>query len=810
MQSNTKVAFIICLFAGLPLFLKGQNILYGNISDALDGSPLVGATISIPELKSGTISDETGHYRINKIPSGDFLVEVRYLGYTTITRRISIRGEATADFKLSTSVLEQNEVIVTGVSIATEVKRTPTPISVLSKQDLQQHAATNIIDAIAKEPGISQVTTGPGISKPEIRGLGYNRVVVLNDGIRQEGQQWGDEHGIEIDEYSVNKVEVLKGPGSIMYGSDALAGVINMLSPDPVAEGNIEGSIMANYQSNNGMAGYSASVAGNQKGFVWLGRFSAKQTHSYKNKYDGPVFNSGFNEWSGSGYLGFNKKWGYSHLNFSLYQFKPGLAEGERDSTGAFTKEVAVNDSTIEVYTASGDELTSYKVYTPYQLVNHYKVSLVNSIYINASKLYVTAGYENNQRREFDNVLAPDAYGLFFFLNTLPYDVRWTFPETGGWNMTVGVNGMYQDNKNKGTEFLIPDYNLFDAGVFVFAQRTVNRLTLSGGIRYDHRNIEMQSLYLNMDDQQVEEPDSNSYAKFNGEKAVFSAIAGSAGISYQVSKSVIVKANIARGFRAPNIAELSSNGRHEGTFRYEIGNGDLKAETSWQFDLGFGFNSEHITAELNLFDNNISNFIFPEKLSSALGGDSVIEEEGDFVPVYKYTQGHANLFGGEVVVDIHPHPFDWLHFKNSFSLVQSVQQDQPDSTKYLPFTPAPEFQSELRANFFEWRNTFRNLFAELGMSVNFRQNHVYSAFGTETPTPGYVLFNAGIGTDVWVRESVLFTISLTCNNLLNSAYQSHLSRLKYAPENIATGRTGIYDMGRNFSVRIIFPIGIKG
>jgi iron complex outermembrane receptor protein len=798
------------LLMGLPLFLMGQNTIYGNISDARDGTRLIGATISIPEIKSGTISDEAGNYRINAIPAGDFLVEVRYLGYTTITRRISIRDEVAADFQLSTSVLEQNEVIVTGVSTATEIKRTPTPISVLSKQDLQQHASTNIIDAIAREPGISQVTTGPGISKPEIRGLGYNRVVVMSDGMRQEGQQWGDEHGIEIDEYAVNKVEILKGPGSIMYGSDAMAGVINILSPDPVAAGKIEGSIMATFQSNNGLAGYSAAVAGNQNGLVWLGRFSGKLAHSYKNKYDGLVFNSGFNEWSGSGYIGFNKKWGFSHLNFSLYQFQPGLAEGERDSTGAFTMQQAVGDSSVVDVIASADDLTSYKVFTPFQLVNHYKVSLMNTVYINSSKLYLNIGYENNQRREFDDVRSPAAYGLFFFLNTIPYDVRWTFAQTNNWNVTLGVNGMYQGNQNKGTEFLIPDYNLFDAGAFVFAQRIVNKLTLSGGMRYDHRNLKTQSLFLNMNDQQVGEADSTTYTKFDGTEAVFSAVAGSAGVSYQISKPVIIKGNIARGFRAPNIAEFSSNGRHEGTFRYEIGNRELKAETSWQFDLGVGFNTEHITAELNLFDNNISNFIFPEKLSSTLGGDSIIEDEGDLVPVYKYIQGHANLFGGEIVVDIHPHPFDWLHFKNSFSLVQSVQQDQPDSTKYLPFTPAPEFQSELRANFIELTNTFRNIYAELGISVNFSQNHVYSAFGTETPTPGYVLLNAGIGTDVFIRESVFLTISLTCNNLGDVAYQSHLSRLKYAPENVATGRIGIYDMGRNFSIRINIPIGIKG
>lgn len=808
-MKTRKTVFITCLFIiWSTSFLHAQNSLSGKVTDEKDGSPLIGATVSIPEIKSGTISDVYGNFQLNNVPGGDFLVEVRYLGYASLTRRVSIKNIVTANFQLATSVVEQNEVIVTGVSTATEIKRTPTPISVLTKQQLQQYGSSNIIDAIAKEPGISQVTTGPGISKPQIRGLGYNRVVVMNDGIRQEGQQWGDEHGIEIDEYGVNKVEILKGPGSIMYGSDAMAGVINILSPDPIAEGKINANLLAHYQTNNGLIGYSAAVAGNQNGFVWLGRVSGKMAHSYENRYDGPVFNSGFKELSGSGYAGLNKKWGYAHLNFSLYHFQPGLAEGERDSTGAFTKQV-VEGNNIEDVAATPDDFSSYGLLTPYQQINHYKVSLMNNIYIGSSKLYVNLGFENNQRQEFADVLAPDQYGLFFFLNTIPYDVRWTFPETNGWNITLGINGMYQNNQNKGTEFLVPAYNLFNAGSFLFIQKIIGKLTLSGGVRFDHRGMQTQSLFLNEDDQPVPEPDSASFVKFDGTKESFSAVSGSVGASYEISKPVIVKANIARGFRAPNIAELGANGRHEGTFRYEIGNPDLKSETSWQLDAGIGFNTQHVSGEINLFDNNISNFIFPEKLNSISGGDSLIEVEGDFVPVYKYVQGHANLSGGEVSLDIHPHPLDWLHFKNSFSYVQSVQKHQPDSTKYLPFTPAPRFQSELRANFSKLNNTFRNFYLEFGLTYTFDQNNVYSAFGTETPTHGYKLLNAGLGTDIFVKDHVLFTLNLVGDNLGDVAYQSHLSRLKYAPENEATGRSGIYNMGRNFSIKINIPIGIK-
>ena len=171
---------------------------------------------------------------------------------------------------------EINEVVITGLSKSTEQKRTPTPITVVPRLVLLQSASTNIIDALSTQPGISQITTGTGISKPVIRGLGYNRVVVVNDGTRQEGQQWGDEHGIEIDEYSVDKVEILKGPASLAYGSDALAGVINMLSAPTLPEGKIAANLAANYQSNNGLIGFSAAIAGNHHGMVWDIRYSHK------------------------------------------------------------------------------------------------------------------------------------------------------------------------------------------------------------------------------------------------------------------------------------------------------------------------------------------------------------------------------------------------------------------------------------------------------------------------------------------------------------------------------------------------------
>ena len=234
--------------------------------------------------------------------------------------------------------MKLNEVTVTGVTGDTKLKNSTAPISLITPKELRATASTNVIDAIAHQPGMSQLTTGSGISKPIIRGLGYNRVVVMSEGVRQEGQQWGDEHGIEVDGSAVNSVEILKGPASLMYGSDAMAGVVILHSAPTLADGELRGNVSTEYQTNNGLFAYTLSLAGNQKGFVWDARFSDKMAHAYKNRYDGYVPGSQFRERAGRLMLGVQKRWGHSRLTWTAYHLTPSIIEGERDDeTGALT-----------------------------------------------------------------------------------------------------------------------------------------------------------------------------------------------------------------------------------------------------------------------------------------------------------------------------------------------------------------------------------------------------------------------------------------------------------------------------------------
>ncbi|MBS1750680.1 MAG: TonB-dependent receptor [Bacteroidetes bacterium] len=775
-------------------YFEKKVTIKGKITDAHSGEALQGASIYIPDAKTGAISNADGEYSIKNIAPGNYLVEVSSIGYASIAVQMYIAGNMQKDFALSPSVIENEGVTVTGVSTATKLRRTPTPVTIISKSELTQVTATNLIDAISKTPGVSQITTGPSISKPMIRGLGYNRVVVLNDGVRQEGQQWGDEHGIEIDEYSVNKVEVLKGPASLIYGSDAMAGVINILTNVAVPEGTIKGNIIGNYQTNNSMRGMGANIAGNKNGFNWKVYGSLKAAGDYKNKYDGKVFNSRYKERNFGGYIGYNGNWGYSHLLLSRYHQEPGLIEGDRDeTTGEFTRVVNQNGTEV-TQIATSDDYKGISPDIPRQQIGHFKIANDSRFILGKGKLDVNIGFQNNNRKEFGNVLAPDDPDLYFDLNTFTYSVQYHLPAMSGWQTAIGINGMQQSNNNKAEKVLIPEYRLFDIGGYIYLQKNFDRFTVSGGLRFDNRSLHSKAFM------------ENNEVKFEAFTRSFSNVSGSAGISYEAGKALTLKLNVARGFRAPAIAELGSNGAHEGTNRYEYGDRHLKSETSLQFDGGVDINTSHVSLTASAFVNMIDHFIFYRKLESIAGGDSLINLNGKEITAFRFSQSNAALYGGECNIDVHPHPLDWLHFENTFSYVRGIFSKPVEGVKNIPFIPAARWITQLRGEFLKKGKVVSNIAVSVELDNSFSQNKAFTAYNTETATPGYSLLNAGINADIVKNRKKLFTIILTGNNLADIAYQNHLSRLKYTDVNSLTGRMGVFNMGRNFSFKLNIPL----
>lgn len=782
--------------SAMPEIVPPKAKLTGKVVDT-KGQPLPGAAIYIHEARTGTVAGMDGQFTTPEVPVGKYLVEISFQGYASLLEVITIAENASQVFTLKETYTEHDAVTVTGVASATKVKQSAQPVSIIKKGDMFRSSSTNIIDALGKlVPGVAGLSTGPAISKPVIRGLGYNRVVTVHDGIRQEGQQWGDEHGIEIDEYSLQRAEVLKGPASLLYGSDAMAGVLHLITNVPVEQGTAKGNLMSAFNSNNGLRALNANLAAHdQSGFNWNAYGTSKSAADYRNKYDGRVFNSRFKENNFGGYLGINKAWGYSHLLISSFNQKLGVVEGARDATtGAF---LIFPESPSERI-ATNDELNSRQFYTPGQNINHFKIASDNNIAVGSGRLALNLGFQRNQRKELGDPDAPAVPELYFDLKTVNYNIQYHAAEKNGWRTAYGVNGMFQQNKNLAEEVLIPEYNQFDAGAFIYTKKTFQQnLTLSGGIRGDYRRVTGKGFM------------EGTEVKFTGFSKNFSNFSGSVGLSYNINNDVTLKLNMARGYRAPTVSELASNGVHEGTDRYEFGDTNLKTETSLQFDAGVEVNTEHVSISFNGFYNNIQHYIFYGKLTAAGGGDSLVNVDGTDVTTFKFRQSGASLTGFEMNIDLHPHPLDWLHFENSFSLVMGQFGEPIDGSNRLPFIPSPRLQSELRADFKKAGKGLGNAYFKAEMDNVSRQNRIFTGYNTETVTDGYTLFNIGAGTDVLHKGKTLFSLHIGLNNITDVAYQNHLSRLKYTDTNNATGRTGVFNMGRNFSLKLNVPIGFK-
>ncbi len=793
MQRSFKIIFMPRLvLITISIFLlistvrsQPRNSVSGKVTDAISGQPLAGASIIISDLRTGVVTDENGAFSFRNVAAGRHLFEVSYVGYASFSEYIFISPGIVKDFLLSPSVVENDEVVVTGISAATQARRNPVPVNVVKKVDLNRTVSTNLIDALSNKPGISQISTGPAVSKPVIRGLGYNRVIVLNDGTRQEGQQWGDEHGIEIDEYSVQKVEILKGPASLMYGSDAMAGVINILTNVPVQEGVFKGSVTSAYQTNNRLRGLNINLGSNKNGFSWNAYGSLKSAADYENKYDGKVYNSKFNEKNFGGYVGYNGNWGYSHLMISKFNQKLGMVEGERDENGNFLKLMPGGVEAV----AGPSDFKSTDPQVPMQEISHFRITSDNSIQVRQNRLALKLGYQRNQRMEFGNPDDLTDKELYFDLNTLTYSAIVHVKQFSGWNASVGINGMFQENKNKGEEVLIPEYNTIDAGVFAFVQKNLDKFSFSGGLRFDNRNTKSKAYQ------------EGNELKFESFTRSFSNVSGSAGLSYLPTSALTFKFNLSRGFRAPSIPELSSNGSHEGTNRYEYGNRSLVSETSLQTDLGAEFNSEHISVSASLFNNSINNYIFYRKLEAVGGSDSLVDGNMAF----KFDQRNASLSGFEAVIDIHPHPLDWLHFENTISFVRGRFREGIEGNRNIPFMPAAHWLSEIRADFEGESKFIGNLSLKLQFDNTFRQTKVFTVYNTETVTGGYLLLNAGFSTSIHSKKKSIANIYFNVMNLTDRAYQHHLNRLKYTAENPLTGRAGVFNMGRNFSIKLEIP-----
>lgn len=732
--------FLVTLFLGFSIVASAQNKVIGTISD-LQNKPLSRVTISIPEVHKETISDENGTYSLTNLPSGKFKIVFSFIGFATQSLDVVInQKETTISVQLLEDFHQMDEVII---STAFNKLQSQNVMKVehQSMKALQQKGTSTLIEGLATVPGVSQVSTGTSIGKPVIRGLSGNRVLVYSQGVRLENQQFGEEHGLGLNDAGVESVEVIKGPASLLYGSDAIGGVL-YFNPEKfgkpnTSELNFNQKYFTNTKGTNSSLGYKLS--GDDLKFS--ARISNNKHADYKIADGDRVTNTRYEE------LDFKTGLGYSDSNFST-TFRYNYNE----------LDLGIPEEGI------AEQTTSKHPDFPKQGVFSHILSLNNSIYFKNSKLDADVGYIINDRSEFED---SDVAILQMKLKTFNYNVKYYLPKFGKFEAIIGTQGMHQTNVNSGEELLIPDATTNDYGVFGTVNYEWNKNVIQAGIRYDNRNVTSIS---------------NGIV---GEEGYFAAIDkkfqsfnSSLGFKTNLKENIILRVNLASGFRAPNLAELTSNGVHEGSNRYEIGNSNLENEQNFQTDLNLEYRNPHFELFVNGFYNHINNYIFISPNGNVIDGNDV----------YDYVQDNAALFGGEAGIHFHPHPFDWLHITSSFESVTGKKSNGDN----LPLIPANKWNNSLKTEF-NSAKYFKDGFAVLNVEYTLNQKNPGEF---ETKSSDYTLINLGFGGTVTFGKTA-FDVNLNANNLFDKSYISHLSRLK---------TDGIPNIGRNIVLGINFSI----
>ncbi len=815
-----KVMVFISVFMTHHHTSAQTNVITGTIKDFSTLQPVAFSSITIAGSAKGTTSNAQGRFSILVYRnSANVKMVVSSLNYISDTIQL-VSGKDDYRILLKPSSRFLNEIIVTGVSKATLERENPIPVNTVSLKKIELTAENNIIDVLVKNvPGLNAVKTGPNISKPFIRGLGYNRVLTLYDGVRQEGQQWGDEHGIEVDAYNIEKGEVIKGPASLMYGSDALAGVVSLLPSMPKKnDRKIHGKILSEYQGNNGLIGEGLRINYSGDHWAYVLRGSYRVARNYANRIDGRVYNTGFRETNASATIKHISNAGHSDVNFTLYNNLQGIPDGSRDSlTRKFTKQIyeGLLDDIKNRPIVSDEELNSYQLSPLHQRIQHYRIYSNNHYELGKGDIDFLLAFQQNIRREYDHPTVPQQAGLFVRLNTINYGFRYNAPEILNTEITVGINGMYQNNRSKdATDFPIPDYNLLDAGSYIYAKWKQNKWTVSGGIRYDTRHLKGSDFYTVTDpttffSKKVSVPDTAAaYLQFPAFNKTFNGTSLSLGTTYEINKNMSLKANIARGYRAPNITEFASNGLDPGAHIIYLGDRDFVPEFSLQEDVSAELFYKDIDATLSIFNNNIENYIYLSQLTD-INGNAVVNAQGD--RTYQYQQASAQLYGLEISGRFHPAIMKGFSFDNALSVIYGYNRKTNYKNKgkegeYLPLIPPLKLLTSFNQEIIIKSKTIPSVNVGAEMEYDAAQNRYLALNNTETPTPSYTLFNFSVNAQINYSERNTIELQLQVNNAFDKAYQSSLSRLKYFEyySSSPNGHTGIFNMGRNICLKAIF------
>jgi iron complex outermembrane receptor protein len=696
---------------------------------AIDGPPLVLARVRLVELGRSTEANSDGVYSFLDVAPGTYTLSIAMIGYAPQVRRITVTDhDITADFALKPSAIELSTVQVTASAAATSILNSPQPTTVVDADALRSAQAPSLGATLAGVPGVHSLSTGVGIGKPVIRGLTSNRVLVLDDGQRLETQQWGDEHSPNIEVAGVERIEVIRGPASVLYGSDALGGVINVIPPPiPDAIGRpafLHGSVAAAYGSNNREPDGTIALDGASKGLGARVSFTGRNSEDARTP-DYVLWNSGNRATSGTGALGYRGAWGALSGSYSY-----------RDERIELTDE----DSTA----------------TPYQRIGEQRGRLNLTLPVGAGRLEVTSGFEQSRRREFEDQTSPDV-ALGLLSRTYLTEVHYHHPALGRLQGLVGVSGYRVRFTKFGEETLIPNTTSDNVGAYAFEQADAGHWTFSFGGRFDYRSLDVA------DDQVI---------GVTAQTRTYNSVTGNVGVLYHVSEPVALVLNVGRGFRAPSSFDLFANGVHEGTVAFERGNPALATEKSLNTDLALRVQNRTVSFEVGGFVNLVQDFIFTVP-------SGTVDPASGF-EIYDVTQGDAQLAGFESAMEVHPTRF--LHLQATADYVRGQ-----NTTSNQPLPNIPPFRATYTARLEGGRiGALTGCYLFLGGETNTRQTRLdpseaqffASAFeGAGYQSQAFTLVNVGAGFALPLGQRDV-RVDLSLRNALNQRYADFLSRIK--------------------------------
>jgi len=793
--------FICAFFLLIPWLSNafGQTFsLQGRVTDA-NKQALSGVSVTIPGSSLIMVTDQDGNFQIDGLPGGKTTFRFSSLGYTTIEKKFDInRSGIRMAIVLDAEVRQLKEVIVEDNHNEQRKKTESLNLQTVDAAFIQRNLGGSLMKTLERLPGIKTIGIGSGQSKPLIRGLGFNRVVVVDKGVKHEGQQWGADHGLEIDQFAASEVELIKGAASFIYGSDAIAGAI-AINPAPVpAASTLGGSVDLIGKTNNDLFGTSVNLYGRNNRWFIDSRLTYQNYGDYRVPtdvvyvYDYQVkLKDNFLRNTAGRETGIHLNLGYAGERFrSIFYFSNTFS-----NSGFFANAHGLEPRNVD---AAMHDASSMDILLPSQKVNHFK--LINkSVYQSGKHRFEgELGYQRNLRKEFSGYVShgymPSVYPSFL---SIPPDLEREFDKVaysanlrdkvslGKHELSLGLNSEHQNNEINGYTFLVPAFRQYSVGSFVYDKFSLNESTLlHAALRFDHSRIKMfryadwfPSPVTNggiaRDEYAVRSSDLNRQ---------FNSLVWSVGANYNLERFSL-KANIGKSFRMPIAKELGANGVNYHYFSFEKGNPSLAPEQSYQADLSLEWKAEQWSVLFSPFYNYFSNYIY---LNPTSAHDT---NYGAGNQIFQYAQSKVVRYGAELQFKIKF--FKTLSAEILGEYLHSEQRSGDKIGYTLPFSPPASALFNLTWSPVQIKKC-EGTYLSLDYRVTSAQNNIVPP---EKKTPGYQLVNIQAGTNIKFHSQTI-TLSLQAQNVFNTRYLNHTSfyRLIELPE-----------MGRNIVLSLKIP-----